>query len=77
MASRAGINTKVKVVTRQGAQYATVSTTGSYLSAGDKRVHFGLGPATEVTELVIRWPCGIVETLKNVRSDQLLEVEEK
>lgn len=75
--NRDGIGAEIKVVTSQGARYATVSTAGSYLSAGDKRVHFGLGPATEVTELAIRWPSGIVQTLKDVRCDQVLEVEEK
>jgi len=75
--NRDGIGAEVKAVTRQGAQYATVSTAGSYLSTGDKRVHFGLGPATEVAELVIRWPSGIIQTLKNLRCDQVLTVEEK
>lgn len=75
--NRDGIGAEVKVVTLQGAQYATASTAGSYLSAGDKRVHFGLGPATEVAELVIRWPSGMVQTLRNVACDREFTVEEK
>jgi enediyne biosynthesis protein E4 len=75
--NRDGIGAEVKAVTSQGAQYATVSTAGSYLSAGDKRVHFGLGPATLVAELVIRWPSGMVQTLRNLACDKEITVEEK
>ncbi len=75
--NRDGIGAEIKAITRQGARYATVSTASSYLSAGDKRAHFGLGLATEVAQLEIRWPSGVVQTLKNVRCDQILEVEEK
>jgi hypothetical protein len=75
--NRDGIGAEIKAVTGQGARYVTVSTAGSYLSAGDKRAHFGLGSATNVTTLEIRWPSGTMQTLKNIRCDQLLEVEEK
>jgi hypothetical protein len=75
--NRDGIGAEVRILTKQGPQYATVSTAGSYLSAGDKRVHFGLGSATEVTELVIRWPSGVIQTLKNLRCDRELSVEEE
>jgi hypothetical protein len=35
---------------------------GSYLSASDKRVHFGLGTATRVDRLTVHWPSGWIET---------------
>ena len=46
-----GIGAAVKVVTAKGAQYATVSTGGSYLSSSDKRVHFGLGKENTILEI--------------------------
>ena len=75
--NRDGIGAEIKVVSSSGlAQYATASTTGSYQSASDKRVHFGLG-ADDVLKLVeIRWPSGIVQRLENVKSDQILTVTE-
>jgi hypothetical protein len=74
--NRDAIGAEVKIVTPQGIQCATVTTTSSYLSAGDKRVHFGLGPDTLVPKVEIRWPSGIRQTLTGVKADQFLVVEE-
>ena len=57
-------------------QFAIVSTAGSYLSSGDKRVHFGLGAAKQVKLLEITWPSGEVRRLENVAANQILTVEE-
>jgi hypothetical protein len=37
---------------------------GSYLSASDPRVHFGLGEARTVESVTVRWPSGRVTSLK-------------
>jgi hypothetical protein len=74
--NRDAIGAEVKLVTAKGQQSATVSTTGSYLSSSDKRVHFGLGSESVAQTIEIRWPSGILETLKDIRSDQILEVDE-
>jgi hypothetical protein len=74
--NRDAIGAEVKLVTSKGAQYATVSTAGSYLSASDKRVHFGLGPDAVAQRVEIRWPSGIVQKLEQVHGDQILQVDE-
>jgi len=74
--NRDAIGAEVKIRTSTGLQLATVSTAGSYLSASDKRVHFGLGADTTAQSVEIRWPSGIVQLLKNVRGDQILTVDE-
>ncbi len=74
--NRDGIGAVVKVATPDTTQFATVTTAGSYLSSSDKRVHFGLGPATVVPLMEIRWPSGIKQVLKDVRADQILSVDE-
>ena len=74
--NRDAIGAEVKVVTGKGSQWATVSTAGSYLSASDKRVHFGLGAETAAQTIEIRWPSGIRQTLRNVHGDQILRVQE-
>jgi len=51
------------------------STAGSYLSASDKRLHFGLGSANSA-KIEIAWPSGIHQTLKDVSANQFLEVVE-
>jgi len=63
-------------VTASGAQFATVTTASSYLSASDKRVHFGLGKNEVVQQIQVRWPSGIVQTLKDVRANQVLQIDE-
>ncbi|MBS03681.1 MAG: hypothetical protein CMQ24_13365 [Gammaproteobacteria bacterium] len=47
---------------------------GSYLSASDARVHFGLGTCSVVDELVIIWPDGQRQVLVDLSADQFLRV---
>jgi hypothetical protein len=74
--NRDAIGAQIKISTSDGPQYAMVTTAGSYLSSGDKRVHFGLGKQTQVSTIEIRWPSGITQTLKDVRADQILQIDE-
>jgi Na+-translocating ferredoxin:NAD+ oxidoreductase RnfD subunit len=46
----------------------------SYLSSEDPRAHFGLGAATKVEKLAIRWPDGRVSRLANLAADQIVTV---
>jgi len=74
--NRDAIGAEVKIITAQGQQQATVSTCGSYLSSGDKRVHFGLGSQAAVKAIDIRWPSGIKQILHEIKGDQILRVDE-
>ena len=74
--NRDGIGARVKLTAGAMTQYATVSTTGSYLSANDKRVHFGLGVETEASEIEIRWPSGTVQVMHHVAGGRVVRVEE-
>jgi hypothetical protein len=47
-----------------------------FLSQGDPRVHFGLGDASVVQRIQIKWPSGAVQTLTDVKADQILSVTE-
>ena len=40
-----------------------VHSGGSYLSQNDLRLHFGLGSATRIDSIEIRWPSGLVEKI--------------
>lgn len=70
-ANRDGFGARVKV----NGQYGYCSSTGSYLSAHDKRLHFGLGAAREA-RVEIRWPGGKTQVLDKVAADQILTVKE-
>jgi Na+-translocating ferredoxin:NAD+ oxidoreductase RnfD subunit len=51
-----------------------VQAGSSYLSSEDPRVHFGLGRATEVRELRVRFPDGRTTRLRRVPADRLVDV---
>jgi hypothetical protein len=48
----------------------------TFKSQAPARVHFGLGAATKVDRLTIRWPNGWVQELKDVAADQQLRIQE-
>jgi len=74
--NRDGLGTKIKVTTSLGTQYNHATTTGSYNSSNDKRVHFGLGWADVVDSIELTWPSGVKQVLKNVKADQIVTVTE-
>jgi enediyne biosynthesis protein E4 len=74
--NRDAIGALVKVTTSSGSRWATVTTCSSYLSSSDKRLHFGLGTAATAQSVEIRWPSGIVQTLREVKGDQYLKIDE-
>ena len=75
--NRDGIGAKLRLVSEDGTQqYGFASTAGSYLSASDKRIHFGLGKSRRVKLLEISWPSGIVQRIESVAVDQILTVRE-
>jgi hypothetical protein len=48
-----------------------------YLSSVDSRAQFGLGKTTMIDSVVIKWPNGKMQTISNVKADQLLKVNAK
>jgi enediyne biosynthesis protein E4 len=74
--NRDAIGAEVSLRTAKGSQFAIVTTASSYLSASDKRLHFGLGEESLVKSIEIRWPSGLKQSLQQVRADQTLVVDE-
>lgn len=74
--NRGGIGARVTVVAGPTKQVAGVTAGLNYLSHNDLRVHFGLGEHTQVDRLEIRWPSGTIQTLRDVKADQILTVTE-
>lgn len=75
--NRDGIGASVRIVSSLGKeQFGFVSAAGSYLSAHDRRVHFGLGQDREVKLLEIRWPGGLVQSWKNLAANQIFVTRE-
>jgi hypothetical protein len=75
--NRDGIGAVVRLVAADGRQqWGTVSRASSYLSAGDPRVHFGLGAAASVELVEIRWPSGAVQRIERPEVDRVIDVVE-
>lgn len=74
--NRDGIGAQVKIVTDLGDQWGTVTTSSGYMSSSDPRLHFGLGAATIVKRIEIRWPSGINQILQNVPGDRQVIIDE-
>ena len=75
--NRDGVGAALKLTTASGRTlYNHVTTSDGFMSSSDKRVHFGLGTEKAIQSLEIRWPSGIVQTLKKPKADQILTVTE-
>ena len=57
-----------------GKQIDEIRASGSYQSASEPVVHFGLGKAQHANRLTVRFPNGHSRTFDNVRANQLLAV---
>jgi hypothetical protein len=86
--NRTGIGARLKVVARTSTpllnakpdaplvQIDEVHSCNGYYSASDLRTHFGLGDATKVDLVEIRWPSGAVDTLKDLGVNRLYVIQE-
>ena len=48
-----------------------VLASGSYISSNDRRLHFGLGDATDAGTAEIHWPSGMIEKIKLPNVDRI------
>jgi len=60
--NRDGIGARITAKTGGRTFVDEVRSGSSYSSSNDMRVHFGLGSATKVDSLEVRWPSGLTET---------------
>ncbi len=68
------IGTKAWCYTQGRVQLLEQMMTRGYQSSVDERLHFGLGAATLVDSLVLQWPNGKVQVIRDVKADQVLTV---
>ena len=55
--------------------WSRVRSDGSYLSASDMRVHFGLGSSPATESVVVQWPDGTSERWTSIAGDKLVTLE--
>ncbi len=74
--NREAIGAQVYVTANGMRQRADVTAGGSFASSSDPRLHFGLGKATKVDLVEIRWPDGRKEQVHPTGTDRLFQVVE-
>src|SRR6267154_3112304 len=74
--NRDGFGARVEITVDGSTRYAEVRAGSSFESSSDSRLHFGLGSATRVEIIVVRWPSGQVDKLGSEAADQEIVVEE-
>jgi enediyne biosynthesis protein E4 len=74
--NRDGIGARITVTIGKRTLVDEVRSGSSYISQNDLRVHFGLGSATKVDAVQVRWPCGLVEHFENLSIDAIHALKE-
>ena len=74
--NRDAIGARVTLTAGGQTQVAERRSSGSYLSANDPRLHFGLGAAEKIDRLEVRWPDGRVDSHRDLPARRRITIEE-
>jgi hypothetical protein len=74
--NRSAIGAQVTLFWDGKQQVQQVSGGSGFASENDRRLHFGLGKNPHIDKVVIRWPSGIEQTLKDLAPNRLYNVKE-
>ncbi|MBV9406342.1 MAG: CRTAC1 family protein [Acidobacteriaceae bacterium] len=74
--NRSAIGARVTVTAGGRRMIDEVMSGGSYYSQNSLTLHFGLGAVTEVENVEIHWPSGVVQKTGRVAADQTLKIVE-
>ncbi len=75
--NRQGLGARVGLLTKDGATvWRRAHADGSYLSASDPRVHFGLSSTTALAGVVVEWPRGLREVWTGLRANQIVTLKQ-
>jgi hypothetical protein len=75
--NRDGIGARLRLQADRHIQVREVKTCGSFASASDPRVHFGLGVAPTIERLEVSWPSGSKQTFTNLQADHFVVIDEE
>ena len=71
----APLGTRVTIRAGGRTQWRDIASGDSYMSTHDPRPHFGLGAATTVDEVDVRWPDGTHSVRRSVPARQFLTIK--
>src|SRR5690606_13075661 len=69
-----GFGALVEVESGGIRQFQHAGSGGSYLSAGDARLHFGVGQAEQIERIVVHWPGGLPQVVEGVAVNQEVRI---
>ncbi len=76
ISNRDGDGSRIRITSGGKTQYTQKKSTTGYLSQSDPRVHFGIAKDDNVDKIEIKWPSGKVQTLENVKANQIITITE-
>lgn len=74
--NRNGIGARVEIYGAWGKQIRYVQSGTGFQNMSTLTAHFGIGQATTIDQVIIKWPSGTIDTLNNVNPNQRLLVVE-
>ena len=74
--NRDAVGAKLRLRSGEHRQTRVVTTGSGYLSGSSRRLHFGLGDAKRIDELVIEWPSGERTVLADLAVDRMYTIRE-
>lgn len=74
--NRNGIGARVEIYGAWGKQIRDVRSGDGFRFMSSLNTHFGIGTATEIDQLIIRWPSGVVDVINNPSINQSIFVLE-
>jgi len=74
--NRDGTGASLKLTSEGFVHVEQAKGGGSYMSASDPRIHFGLGKRTRIESLEITWLSGQVDRLTSLSPDKIIAVKE-
>jgi hypothetical protein len=75
--NRSGLGAVVRVTSASGTQTQTVRSGSSYASQSELTLTFGLGRDALASTVSVEWPSGKSQTLRDVRANQLVAIDEQ
>jgi hypothetical protein len=74
--NRNGIGARVEIYGEWGKQIRDVRSGEGFKYMSTLNVHFGIGTATTINQVIVRWPSGVVDIFNNLNPNQTLLVVE-
>lgn len=71
-----GIGARIEIYGAWGKQIRDIRSGEGFKYMSSLNAHFGIGTATAITQIIIKWPSGIVDTINNPSINSVVNVVE-